>query len=231
MFHAKDAESTRRALREKPPKRLIVIASRETPRQGAHDEANPWSTCMKSHDPLFEPVVARERIFDGRFLLVDRLTVRLPDGRTADREAVVMRNSVAVLPMDSEGNVHLVRQHRPAIGRTILEVPAGLIDGGESASAAAVRECEEETGVRPGRLRELITYAHVEGYSTAFMTLYHATELDRTGKVRLDADEFVEPVTMPFDELLSLVRSNQIIDSKTILCAVMVREMLSIING
>ena len=181
---------------------------------------------MKSDDPLLESVTARDRIFDGAFLRLDRLTVRLPDGRTAAREVVVMRNSVAVLPMDSEGNVRLVRQHRPAIGRTLLEVPAGLIDAGESPSDAAVRECEEETGVRPGRLRELITYAHVEGYSTAFMTLFYGTELDRTGRIRLDANEFVEPMTMPFDELLALVRSNQIIDSKTILCAMMVREIL-----
>jgi ADP-ribose pyrophosphatase len=180
----------------------------------------------KNDDPLFEPVTARERIFDGKFLHVDRLTVRLPDGRTADREVVVMRNSVAVLPMDQEGNVRLVRQHRPAVGRTLLEVPAGLIDEGESPSRAAVRECEEETGVRPGRLSELIAYAHVEGYSTAFMTLYYGTELEQTGRMRLDANEFVEPVTMPFGELLSLVRSGQIVDSKTILCAVMVRDLL-----
>jgi ADP-ribose pyrophosphatase len=180
---------------------------------------------MISDDPLLESVIARERVFDGKFLHIDKLTVRLPDGRTAEREVVVMRNSVAVLPMDPEGNVRLVRQHRPAIGRTLLEVPAGLIDEGESPAGAAIRECEEETGARPGRLRELITYAHVEGYSTAFMTLYYGTELE-TGKVRLDANEFVEPVTMPFGELLSLVRSGRIIDSKTILCAVMVKEIL-----
>jgi ADP-ribose pyrophosphatase len=181
---------------------------------------------MKSDDPLHEPITARDRIFEGKFLHVDKLTVRLPDGRTAEREVVAIRNSVAVLPMDSEGNVHLIRQHRPAIGRTLLEVPAGLMDEGESPSDAAIRECEEETGVRPGRLRELITYAHVEGYSTAFMTLYYGTELDRTGRLHLDANEFVEPVTMPFDELLALLRSNQIVDSKTILCAMLVRELL-----
>ena len=181
---------------------------------------------MKPDDPLFENVTARDRIFEGKFLHVDKLTVLLPDGRTAEREVVAIRNSVAVLPMDAEGNVHLIRQHRPAIGRTLLEVPAGLIDPDESPSDAAIRECEEETGVRPGALRELITYAHVEGYSTAFMTLYYGTELDRTGRIRLDANEFVEPVKLPFDELLSLVQSGQIIDSKTILCAMMVRELL-----
>jgi ADP-ribose pyrophosphatase len=180
---------------------------------------------MKSDDPLYESVVSRDRIFDGKFLHIDRLTVRLPDGRAGEREVVAMRDAVAVLPMDAEGTVHLVRQHRPAIDRTLLEVPAGLIDAGEDPSAAAVRECEEETGLRPEKLRELISYAHAEGYSTAFVTLFWGTDLNRMGRVRLDANEFVEPVAMQFDELLALVRSNQIVDSKTILCALMVREM------
>jgi ADP-ribose pyrophosphatase len=181
---------------------------------------------MKADDPLFENVVRRDRVYDGKFLHLDRLTVRLPDGRAGEREVVAMRDAVAVLPLDAEGKAHLVRQHRPAIGRTLLEVPAGLIDGAETPSDAAARECEEETGLRPGKFRELITYAHAEGYSTAFVTLFWGTDLERTGRVRLDANEFVEPVSMPFDELLGLVRSGQIVDSKTILCAMMVRDLL-----
>jgi ADP-ribose pyrophosphatase len=183
---------------------------------------------MKSDDPLHEFLIRRDRVYDGKFLHLDRLTVRLPDGRTGEREVVAMRDAVAVLLMDAEGNVHLIRQHRPAIGRTLLEVPAGLIDGAEIPSEAAARECEEETGLRPGNLRRLITYAHAEGYSTAYVTLFFGTELDRTGRVRLDADEFVEPVSMPFDELLGLVHCGTIVDSKTILCAMMVRDMLRI---
>jgi ADP-ribose pyrophosphatase len=181
---------------------------------------------MKSDDPLHETLIRRDRVFDGNFLHLDRLTVRLPDGRTGEREVVAMRDAVAVLPMDTEGKVHLVRQHRPAIGRTLLEVPAGLIDGAEIPSDAAARECEEETGLRPGKLRELISYAHAEGYSTAFVTLFWGTEVEHTGKVRLDADEFVEPVAMPFDELLDLVLSGRIVDSKTIVSAMMVRDIL-----
>jgi ADP-ribose pyrophosphatase len=110
----------------------------------------------------------------------------------------------------------------------LLEVPAGLIDGSEAPSGAAARECEEETGLRPGNLRSLITYAHAEGYSTAYVTLFFGTELERTGKVRLDDNEFVEPVSMPFDELLGLVRSGSIVDSKTILSAMMVRDLLKV---
>jgi ADP-ribose pyrophosphatase len=177
-------------------------------------------------DRLVERVMSRERLFDGKYLYLERLTVRLPDGQNAEREIVRVRNAVAVLPVDADANVYLVRQHRTAIGMTLLEVPAGLIDANENKHDTAVRECEEEIGYRPKILRELITYAHAEGYSTGFITLFLGTDLEYSGTGHLDPHEFVEPVTMPFEELFKLVRSNQIVDSKTILCTLLYEEML-----
>jgi len=89
---------------------------------------------------LEEKVEKREILFRGRFLLLENLRVRLPNGNPADREVVRMKDSVAVLPLDGKGQAILVRQHRPAIARTLLEIPAGLIEEGESAEEAAVRE-------------------------------------------------------------------------------------------
>ncbi len=172
-------------------------------------------------DRLAEPVLKRERVFDGAYLRLDRLTVLLPDGREAVREAVLVRDAVAVLLLDREGQVRLVRQHRPCIGRTLVEVPAGLIDAGEKPEDAAVRECGEETGFIPGKLERLITYAHAEGYSTGFITLFLGTELFRTGAVHTDPTEFLEPVSMPFGELRRMVESGGIVDSKTILCVLL----------
>jgi 8-oxo-dGTP pyrophosphatase MutT (NUDIX family) len=176
---------------------------------------------VKPDDPLFEPVTGKERIFSGGYLNLDRLAIRLPDGREGFREVVHVRNAVAVLPLDGEGNVHLVRQHRAAIGRTILEVPAGVLDDGETLEHCALRECEEETGYRPGKLKKLLTYAHAEGYSDGFITLFLGTQLQNIGALKLDSSEFVEQVAMPFPELLSLVRENKIIDSKPILCTLL----------
>ncbi|OGJ94168.1 MAG: hypothetical protein A2487_07730 [Candidatus Raymondbacteria bacterium RifOxyC12_full_50_8] len=179
---------------------------------------------MKRHDPLFEPVTKRERPFTGSYLSLERLTITLPDGKRALREIVRVRDAVAVLPIDNHGIVHLVRQHRPAIGRTILEIPAGVIDKKETPAACARRECAEETGFRPRRLRKLLTYAHAEGYSTGFITLFAGTDLVNTGSLKLDKTEFVEQVSMPFKKLLWLVQRKEIIDSKTILCALLVAD-------
>ncbi|MFC1477660.1 NUDIX hydrolase [candidate division KSB1 bacterium] len=181
---------------------------------------------MDPNDALFEEIVEQETLYQGKYLDLRKMTIRLPDKRTGIREIVQVKDAVAVIPVDAGGNVHLVRQHRPAIGRTIVEIPAGLIDDGENADESARRECEEETGYRPQELIELITYAHAEGYSTGFITLYLGYKLERTGKIHLDQTEFLEHVVMPFDELLGKVRKNEFIDSKTILATLLAGPVL-----
>lgn len=171
-------------------------------------------------------IVKRDSIFQGEYLKLERLKISLPDGRSGVREVVCVPDAVAVLPVDENRIVHLVRQHRPAIGRTLIEIPAGLLDGGEDVRDGALRECEEEIGYCPRVLKELITYAHAEGYSTGFITLFLGTDLEHTGKMNLDATEFLEPISMPFDELIDLVRKNQIIDSKTILSTLLCEHLL-----
>ncbi|MFC1564085.1 NUDIX hydrolase [candidate division KSB1 bacterium] len=177
-------------------------------------------------DYLDQPVLSCNKIYTGKYLDLEKIEVGLPDGRKAEREVVRVRDAVAVLPVDEEGNVYLVRQHRPAIGRTIIEIPAGLIDDGEDAESSAVRECEEETGYKPGELRELVTYAHAEGYSTGMITLYLGTKLEKTGKMNFDESEILELVKMPFRELMDKVKSKQFIDSKTIISTLICEKIL-----
>jgi len=179
-----------------------------------------------SGDHCFEAVVSRAAVFNGSYLDVERLQVSLPDGRLAGREIVNVKNAVAILPIDDRGIVHLVRQHRPAIGQTILEIPAGLIDQGETAEEAAIRECEEETGYKPAALKKLIRYAQAEGYSSGFTTLFMGTGLKKTGNTKLDSTEFLELVSLPYSELRTLVKTNRIIDSKTILCTLLVENRI-----
>ncbi|MDD5457033.1 MAG: NUDIX hydrolase [Candidatus Margulisbacteria bacterium] len=183
---------------------------------------------MSSNDPLHEKLLKKELVYQGSYLNLYRYHIVLPNGKKAAREIVEVRNAVAVLPVDNEGNVYLVRQHRPAIGKTILEIPAGLVDKGETLNHAAKRECEEETGYRPGKLKKLITYAHVEGYSTGFITLFLGTDLVFTNKIHLDSNEFVETKKLSFRELLKLIKSNKIIDSKTTLAAFLSQNILGI---
>ncbi len=173
-----------------------------------------------------EKILNRELLFSGHYLTLEKLQVQLPNRQVCDREVVRVRNAVAVLPVDEKGNVHLVRQFRPAIERFILEVPAGLIDRGENPEQTAFRECEEEIGYKPHKLQKLLTYAHAEGYSTGFITLFLGTDLEYTGNIHLDSSEFLESITLSFSELVHRVETNQIVDSKTILCTLLSRDKI-----
>ncbi len=179
-----------------------------------------------NNDSMFQPVLSRSKIYKGKYLDLEKMDVLLPDERSSVREIVSVRDAAAVLPVDNEGYAYLVRQHRPAIGRTIIEIPAGLIDEGETAEQSAARECEEETGYKPGNLTELLTYAHAEGYSTGMITLYLGTDLESTGSTNFDDSEFLELTKIPFRELVTKVKAREFIDSKTIISTLISEKLL-----
>jgi ADP-ribose pyrophosphatase len=168
-------------------------------------------------EEMNESVEKRTTVFHGRYLDTEIWDVTLADGKPASREIVRVKNAVAVFLTDDQNRVCLVKQHRPAIGRTILEVPAGLVDKGEDLEAAAVRETEEETGWRPTGLERLLTYAHCEGYSTGWITLFRGLRPVQTGKIKLDLTERLEAVWVSMEELENLIKKNEIVDSKTLL--------------
>ena len=168
-------------------------------------------------DHLDEQLLRTETAFAGRYVTVEVRTVRLPDGHEATREIVSPPNAVGVLAIDHDGNVHLVRQYRSALGRAILEIPAGIIDSGESPEQTGRRECEEETGMIPGRLTRLCRFYHSVGFSTGHIELYLAAELAPSGRRHAEAGEVIERVVMPFNTLAEMVAAGEIVDSKTII--------------
>jgi ADP-ribose pyrophosphatase len=174
----------------------------------------------------FEKVTHRETLYKGVYLTLEKLDIELPNGNKGVREIVKVRNAVAIMPVDENQHVLMVRQSRPAVGRTVLEIPAGLLDDNEAEEDACRRECEEETGYRPRKLHRLIQYAHAEGYSSGLITLYLATDLEHTGKTNFDHSEWVEPVWIPIDELVHMVKTNQITDSKSIIGVTMCEQYI-----
>ena len=166
---------------------------------------------------LEEKLVRTKTVYNGKYVQAEERIVRLPDGREAVREIVRPPDAVGVLPIEADGTVHLVRQYRQAIGQVTLEIPAGIIDPGESKEETGRRECEEETGVRPGKMEWLFKYYHSVGFSTGNIEIFLGTDLIRTDSDHEEDGEFLERVRMPFDELYRLAVTGQIVDSKTIL--------------
>src|SRR5436309_681809 len=94
------------------------------------------------------PVVSSRHIFSGHAFEVRVDSVEMPDGAVADRDIVAHVGAVGVLALDPDDNVTIVWQYRPAVGRHLLELPAGLLDvSGEPAWETAKRELYEEAGL------------------------------------------------------------------------------------
>ena len=175
---------------------------------------------------LIERVIGKKVVYAGNYLSTEQHAVILPDGRRAIRDIVRPPDAVAVVPIDEDGLIHLVRQYRSAIRRAIYEIPAGLIDPGERPAATARRECEEEIGLRPRKLIKLCKFYSAVGFSTGSIVLFLAQGLMAGGVEHSDATEFLEVRAIPFERAYRWVLTNRIVDAKSILGILWARQRL-----
>lgn len=177
-------------------------------------------------DQLKETFVSGEDIFNGAIMDVQKWVVTLPDGREASREIVLHKGAAAVVPVDQDGMVTLVRQHRVAIDEMMLEIPAGKLDyEGEDPFACVQRELAEETGLVAGKWQKLAHVVSTPGFCTERIALYLATEL-RQSAPRPDRDEFLNVVRMPLKDAVAQVFQGKIHDAKTCLGLLMAQQVL-----
>ena len=151
---------------------------------------------------------ASETLFSGK-----QFDVVLEEWGGRTREIVRHPGSVAVVAVDREQRVVLVRQFREPTGRSLLELPAGTLEPGEDPLACARRELAEETGLTGGRWRQLATCWTSPGFLDEQMHLFAADELE-PGEPALDDDEQIELVRIPVASLDD--RLGQIEDAKTL---------------
>lgn len=166
---------------------------------------------------LIERVLGTQVVYAGTYLSTEQQTVVLPDGRQATRDIVRPPNAVAIVPIDDDGRIHLVRQYRLAIQQAIYEIPAGIIEYGERPTETARRECEEEIGLRPRRLLKLCAFYSAVGFSTGSVQLFLAQGLVAGRDRRHDPTEFLQVHAMPFEQAYRWVLSNKFVDAKSII--------------
>lgn len=160
---------------------------------------------------------SRREIFRGKVLdlTVDRFRDDDGDDREFDIEIIHHNGGAAVLPVDDDGMLVLVRQWRYPLERTSIELPAGRIEPGDDPEATARREMEEEAGLRAGTVEPLGSIVPAPGYDTERVWIYLARDLTRVPQ-QLDEDERVEIVRLSLDDALAAVESGEIDDAKTI---------------
>ena len=163
----------------------------------------------------------RRLIYRGHKIDLALQPVRLADGSVNDREVVVHRGAVALLPMVDEGHVCLLRNRRYSVGATLVEIPAGTIDPGESPDETAVRELAEETGYRAGRLRRVAEWFVSPGVFTERMVLYVCEDLT-PGPTEHQPDEDLQPFVVAWDEAVAMATDGRIEDAKSLLAILLV---------
>ncbi|MFH1663119.1 MAG: NUDIX hydrolase [Chloroflexota bacterium] len=162
-----------------------------------------------------EETLSSREIYSGRILKLRADDVRLPDGCQAKHEIIEHSNAVAIVAIDANDNVLLVKQFRKPVEKELLEIPAGCIEDGEEADATVIREMREETGYRPQKIERLGGFYSTPGFCTEYLYLYLATDLVPDELHAEDTDD-IELVRVPLCNSAGLISSGTICDAKSI---------------
>lgn len=173
---------------------------------------------------MFE-LVSSATVFQGRIFDVRQDFLRLADSRVIQMDTVIHNDAVTVLPVDSEGNIWFIRQYRHAIGREILELPAGVAETGEDPLDSAQRELREEIGMAAGQLVKIGGFFLAPGYSTEFMHVYLGTELT-PAPLPGDETEIIRVETISAGQAVRLAEQGGLQDSKSLIALLWARSTL-----
>ncbi len=167
-----------------------------------------------------EKKLSTQQIYQGRAVNIRVDTVEKAGGTKTTREVVEHSDCIAVVAIDEQGNVLLVRQFRHAVDKFLLEIPAGGIDSGEEPVDAVRRELQEEIGYFPRTIDKSGGFYATPGYGTEYLHCFVATDLVPARLVAEDTDE-IELVRVCRDEIPHLIASGEICDAKSIAALLM----------
>jgi ADP-ribose pyrophosphatase len=183
-------------------------------------------------------LLGEERVFAGAVFDVVRATFRAPDGEEFDRDIVRAKDAVAVIAVappdhrnaaDAEARLVFVSQFRPAVGRVVLELPAGLCDvADEPVEVTGHRELIEEAGLDAVHVEVLTTVLPQPGQTSARHTLLLATDCRRVDQELHGPEErHLEVVELTLSEAVAGVERGDIVDAKSVIGVLLAARRLS----
>ncbi len=159
-------------------------------------------------------ILKKERIFKGKLLSIYRRIVKHEDGTVWERETASYNGNAAAIVAVDGGELVLIKQFRPSVEETLIEIPAGRIDQGETPEHAAVRELEEETGLKAVNIEKVAEFYTSPGFTDEKIYLFYADKFEK-GSVHLDEGEVLRIFRLPINEVNDYLFSGKIKDGKT----------------
>lgn len=157
----------------------------------------------------------RVPVHKGQIIDVYTDVMQLPNGNTANWDFIAHSGAAAIVPVNKDGKIIMVKQYRNAIEQYTLEIPAGGLNPGEDMKTCAARELEEETGYRAENIEHLFDLCTTVAFSNEKIGIYYTEELIAS-KQSLDENEFVSVEAYSLDELTEYIFQGKIVDAKTI---------------
>lgn len=150
----------------------------------------------------------------------------LPNGKSTKQSWIGHNPTVAIVAVNEKNEVLLIKQYRNAVKKSLLEIPAGSMDGAkESPARCAQRELAEETGFKAKALVKLFEGYLLPGYCNEYMHFFLANDLVYA-PLTPDDDEFIETVPVSFSQARKLIEQGEIIDAKTVLGILLAEKYL-----
>lgn len=164
-----------------------------------------------------EPTIASRLIYRGRVAALRVDQVRLPSGRIGHREIIEHPGAAAIVALTNDDHVVLVRQYRKAAESTLLEIPAGTLEPGESPLQCAQRELAEETGLRASSVTPLVAFIPSPGILTETITIFLARGLSSIAGTPDRDEESLHIIRVPRAQIPALIDSGEIRDAKSLI--------------
>jgi len=170
-------------------------------------------------------ILKKKKRLEGHIVDFYQYDLQVPNGNLAEWDIIEHKGAAAILPVDQDGKIIMVRQYRGAIDDLLLEIPAGGRDSREEDFAlCAARELEEEIGYKSDDIKWLIDYHSAAAYTSELIRIYYTESLIPSHQ-HLDENEFVEICRYSLEEIEDMIFEGKVTDGKTI-AAVMAYKVL-----
>ena len=164
----------------------------------------------KYYKPIDYELLDKKVAYKGKRITVEELHYKNPrTNQIIYREHVLAGHAAVIIPETEDKQFIMIKEPRTPIGKTVIAFPAGMIEEGESEEEGAIRELEEETGFRAGKIKKLRKVYPAIGYSNENVTIFLAKDLIKTHR-HLDETEDIEVIMIPIKEVKEMLDNDEI---------------------